>query len=194
MLQFEPSTHTYTEGGIILPHVTELLALQGLYKGADYFTEEGRIFGHYVHQACEFADRDELDWSTLDDALVGCVRSYLLFCSATGFTPVLIEKPVAAFGVGTKPDRYGYFYNDPANDAVVELKAGWSPHPADQVQTALQAMILQANGYPCKTRGALYLKRDGRLPSWKPHNDRSDFAVAHSIITLHNYKRQKGLI
>lgn len=192
MLQFDQVTHTYTEGGIILPHVTGLLAEQDLYKGADFFTEEGRLFGQYAHMACELADRDELDWSTLDDALAGCVRSYMLFKQATGFTPVLIEQPLSGYGVGTTPDRYGQFPD--GSFADVELKAGWSPHPADQIQTALQVLILQANGYPCHHRGALYLKRDGRLPSWKPHTKRSDFDVARSIITLFNFKRSKGLI
>lgn len=191
MLQYNDTDHSYIEGGIRLPHVTELLAINGLYRGSDFFTEEGRLFGSYVHSACEYADRDELDWSTLDPALAGCVNSYLLFKEATGFLPLLIEKPVCAYGVGTKPDRYGKFRD--GTDAVVELKAGWSPHPADAIQTCLQSIILKQNGFPCHHRGALYLNRDGRMPSWKPHTDRNDYVIAFAIISIFNFKKQKGL-
>lgn len=192
-LSFDEATHEYRRDGLVLPHVTGILSAEGLYKGSDWWTPEGRTFGGYVHQAVEYFNRGTLDWDTLDDALIGCVRSYEAFCQATHFEPILIEQTLFCdLGYAGKPDVSGLFQEKNQN-AVIDAKTG-TPQPADQIQTAFYQMLLEHNGHRVHVRGSLYLERNGKLPKWKAHTERSDFVIAMSILNSYNFKRRNGLL
>jgi len=62
------------------PHVTAILARAGLMgNGTSFFRDFDLERGSAVHQACEYLDHNDLDWSTVDPIILGRVRSYQIF-------------------------------------------------------------------------------------------------------------------
>ena len=92
MLQFDAATHTYTLKGRKLPSVTEVIApLQDFSAVPPAVLEAACTFGRHVHQACDLYNRDELDWPSLDAALVPYVRGWASFLDESGAVVVASE-------------------------------------------------------------------------------------------------------
>jgi hypothetical protein len=92
MLQFDAATHTYTLAGRKLPSVTEVLApLQDFSMVPPAVLQAACEFGRNVHIACDLYNRDALDWSSLDAALVPYVRGWAQFLEESGAVVIASE-------------------------------------------------------------------------------------------------------
>src|SRR6185369_17788774 len=93
MLRFNAETHEYFLGDRLVPSVTQVLKTAGFINDQSY-SEEGSNRGAAVHKACEYLDRDELDWDSLHSTIRPYVKAYRRFKDQTGFLPELIEHQV----------------------------------------------------------------------------------------------------
>jgi len=70
MLQYDDSTHTYSEFGILIPSVTQVLS-----SYSPWYTQDSKDRGHEVHKACEAYARDHSYFPTEP-----YVDSFALWC------------------------------------------------------------------------------------------------------------------
>src|SRR3990167_10139218 len=87
---FDQDAHKYYLDGVEIPGVTTVLKTAGLSSVYDGFTDAA-LRGLHVHQACEWLDLNDLDWSTVYPQWVGYVKAYERFKQETSFVPELIE-------------------------------------------------------------------------------------------------------
>jgi hypothetical protein len=97
-LEFEPAAHVYRLDGHIVPSVTQVLDEQLTdWSGVPVdVLEAARMFGTHVHTACHLLVRDELEWSSLDPALVPYVEAARRFLDESGMTVLNAELPLAS--------------------------------------------------------------------------------------------------
>ncbi len=94
-LLFDADTHEYSVDGVVIPSVTQVLEAVGV---SDYsmITKADRDYyftrGTYVHKAMELLLKDQLDWDTVDESIIGYVRAGEKFVHDTGFTADYIEE------------------------------------------------------------------------------------------------------
>lgn len=98
MLAFDPQSHTYTLHGAKVPSVTQVIDEQlNDWSGVPLEAlETARIFGGHVHEACHLLVRGELDWSSLDPALVPYIEAAQRFLEESGLTVLNAELPLAS--------------------------------------------------------------------------------------------------
>lgn len=181
-------------------HVTEVLALNGLYKGSDFFTDEAREYGAAVHLACEYYDKgifDQYDW---DPIVMPAVDAWRLFRAETGFRPVFIEKELESvlYRYKGKPDVAGFIGDD---FWIIDRKTG-----ADQVcsgyQTAGYHMLLAESKEFVELapkrilRGCLELTKDARY-KLHPHTGpahRNDLQEFVCLLVAVQIRQKMGVL
>lgn len=107
-LDFEKSAHVYRLDGRVVPSVTEILKpLENFSMVPPAVLEAARIFGGHVHEACHLDDVEQLEWDTLDTALVPYVLAWRKFLKDTGAIVIASEQPIAhaTLGYAGTPDR-----------------------------------------------------------------------------------------
>lgn len=121
-LQFDAETHRYSLAGCPLASVTQILKARGLIDDR-WFTEEARERGSFVHQAIEYLNYGDLDWSSIPDEYRGYVDAWALFLADAGFEPCGAELALgsAVNGYAGTLDAYGLLNGKPA---LVEAKTG----------------------------------------------------------------------
>lgn len=81
-LSFEPESHTYRLSGQVVPSVTQALGLLEDFEGIPWaILEAARKFGQHVHEAAALLVRSQLDWKSLDHALVPymeCAKRFIV--------------------------------------------------------------------------------------------------------------------
>lgn len=180
---FDQDAHRYYLDGVEIPHVTGILHAAGLTRSYDGF-HEAQWRGLHVHQACEWLDLNDLDWSTVYPQWVGYVRSYERRKAQDGLVPRLIEwqgyHPALRFA-GTIDREY-----EPRNGIIpqLDLKTGaeedWHPW-----QTAGYYLL---RGVKEARRGCLYLQEDGQPARLRWHDDPADLRVFLAALTIANAK------
>lgn len=134
-LSFYPVDHGYTLDGVPLISVTQVLKNRGLID-TSHFTEESRLRGTAVHEAIHFLNEGDLDWSTVDERLVGYLKAYQKFLRETDFQPIGSELCMgSSAGYGGTLDAFGPFGPRGDRMAIVDYKTG-SHQPAYHVQLA----------------------------------------------------------
>lgn len=128
---------------------TQALDLCGI--GSDYSMVPGVVLaraaqrGRAVHKALPLLLAGNLDWSTVDDAIVGYVEQLALALDELHFEPWNIEEPVASHRLrcaGT-PDGWGLALDKPT---IIDLKTAPRNEERAQaasIQTALYADAVQ---------------------------------------------------
>lgn len=107
-LDFEAATHTYRFGGKVLPSVSEILKPIVDFSMVDPdVLEAAREFGQHVHLATHLFDTEQLEWSTLDPALVPYVEAWKQFIEDSGAVVIASEQPIVhqELGYAGMPDR-----------------------------------------------------------------------------------------
>lgn len=187
-LIFDPEKHQYFLNGLLLPSVTQILADMG-FINRDFFTEQGKTRGSFVHLATELDDKDELDEESLDDALLPYLTAWRLFKRESGLQIESIEKPVASgvYQFAGTLDRIGMLNGH--NESILDIKSG-----------AVSSWVgLQLAGYEIAEnkkykRYAVQLMDTGK---YKLHqfNDRSDRQIFLSAVAcwhwINNQKKGK---
>jgi len=138
---FQEEGHIYTVDGKGVPSVTTIIKECGLIN-MTWFTDGAATRGKYVHRATELLDRDDLDETSLDPALIPYVEAYKRFKQDTGFCINDIEKIVynATYGYIGTLDRTGIFPNDKIR-SLIDIKTG-QPAKWHGVQLAAYALCL----------------------------------------------------
>jgi hypothetical protein len=96
-IDFEPVGHKYRLNGQPVPSVTRVLddQLEDWSVVPKHLLEAARMFGSHVHDACHLWNAGELDWSTLDPALVRYVEQWAEFVETNRITIIASELAVA---------------------------------------------------------------------------------------------------
>ena len=126
--EFDPSTHTFTQGGLKVPSVTQVLARAGLcdYSFVDAETREYSMKrGTSVHWMTQLEDQGALNYRSVPKSLRGYRKAYKLWKERSGFKPVFIEMQfVSRFGYAGIIDRFGTLPPAHYQGTIVDLKTG----------------------------------------------------------------------
>lgn len=143
-LIFDEESHTYTDAdtGECLPSVTQLLERAG-WRCSAFYTPEGAERGRLVHRLTARYDLKILSEEQVR-AQTGYLRPWLL-AHIAAMRQVMpewqaVEVPTASarYRIAGTPDRVGLAWGAMA---VWEVKTGAKDKKADDVQTALQALL-----------------------------------------------------
>lgn len=162
MIQFDPETHTYTDGDKPIPSVTAIVGLLSADTMAkidkstlDYAAARGTA----VHEATESIDMGAE--AEVDAETDGYVKAYLDFLADYRPSWHGIEEIVynADQGYAGTVDRHGYFGTTPV---VLDIKTNSSPGKLDYTKVCLQTYLYSlCLDYDNPRLFALYLKKDG---------------------------------
>lgn len=188
MKSFNADQHIYRSSGIRLPGATDVIKSQGVID-TGYMTEEARWRGQCVHRGIELFVKKELDWDTVDDSIVGHLRSFEKLLAVTGFIVEGAEEALFDDAFACMPDVWGILNGC---RVVIELKTGAVPKWA-AIQTALQARALRASGRfdPVKRFG-LRLMPDGTLAKLVPFENPADERRAMGMVDSFHWKIENG--
>lgn len=181
--------------------VTQVLTIEGCYKGADFFNEEGLIIGSYLHKTIEYYNKGTLNEEELDPVLQRGLSSWKAWCEITGFQPLVSEQPFyhPILRYCGKVDVFGYDKED--RFVLPDIKHG-NEQPCDALQLAGYELMLLQSEYAQLIaekggvkRCSLYLDLEhGRLPKQNIHNKRTDISVFTGMLSSVYWKRSEGLI
>lgn len=183
--RFDAVAHEYVDltTGAVVPHITGMLLEAGIVDDR-WFTEESRDRGSIVHQLTA-----DYDLGALEEP-ESCVSQHLGFLHAhvaamklLHLEVLAVEEPIVRADptFGGRPDRV---IRRRGMLGTLEIKSTAGKDKSHQVQTALQAILLEAAyGLPAEQwlRLALYLKPSGRFQAVE-HEDLADFAEARRVI------------
>lgn len=187
MNEYIDSTHQYFMDGKEVPSVTAILKAAGLYD-EDYFTEESRARGSYVHKACLYHLQDDLV-EDMPAEYRGYVEAFKLFMAESECKPILEQCEVPLFShifrYGGTPDMPCMFKG---RKSLVDIKTG-AEAPTTGVQLAGYVQLMDT----LSDRYALYLKADGKY-KLKPYVDRKDIQIFNAALTLYHWRKKEGLL
>jgi hypothetical protein len=199
LLEFEPSTHTYTVDRVIVPSVTRLLDDAGLtpdYSFVPYrVREHARQRGLHVDLACDLYDEDDLDWRSVHPEALGFVESWAKFRAETGYEPI-VGQPMLyhpEFQYAGTADSIGRWNG---RWVLVERKATAKMSPLYSLQTAGYAQCLwvappgggrlERVPWPVPARVGVHLRRDGF--SVVPYDDATDLSAFLGVVALARWR------
>ena len=191
-VDFDPETHTYRRNGLVIPHVTQILAASGKCDWS-CVDEEIRLHsikrGQTVHWLTQLEDEGALNYRTVPAGLRGFRKGWRQWKKHSGFNVLWIEKRfISHYGFAGTIDRAGSF---PAStmfgsgtSGVVDLKTGEGDgYIADWVRFQLVSYTLGVDPRPAIARTirriAVRLQRDGkyRVKEFPMETWDTDFAV-----------------
>lgn len=123
LVEFDAENHIYYVNGDAWWNVTSVLKAAGAVN-TDFYTEYGRWRGSASHKGCQLYDQDQLDRRTLDPAIKPRIQAWHLFRTRTNFVCRAIEEPVFddTYKYAGTPDREGFFFNEPDDAVILEIK------------------------------------------------------------------------
>ena len=191
VLAFDEPSHTYKLDGVHVPGVTTVL---GPYTGLEFVDADvlraAAEFGNHVHEACHLLNLEELDWLTLDDALVPYVRAWEDFLEDSGAVVIKSEHQVFS-------ERFRFagtldvLVDWKRRTRLIDLKSTASVPRTVGPQTAAYAQAHQEmTGSHISDRYCLHLKPDGKYKAHKLDNP-SDWTVFQSCLNVYNWYHSK---
>lgn len=177
-LLFDPETHRYSIGGRNLPSVTTVLKGTGIIDtSGPWFTPYHRDKGKAIHAACEYLDGNSLDWSTVDERIIGYVRAWQSFLLESGSQILNVERQLYSpdYGFAGTVDRV---LNWRGARTVVDIKTGGA-EKWHRLQTAAYQIL---DGY-ATARACVHVREDGKFrvelhPMKDAATDRARFLAA----------------
>jgi hypothetical protein len=148
VVDFEPVSHTYRVDGKVVPSVTQVLSLLEDWSRVDpEVLEAARVFGNHVHDACHLWNIGELDWATLDPALVRPVEQWAEFIDSNNITIIASELIVAhkLYGYAGRKDTLVEWDR---RRCLIDIKSGAVPRTVGP-QTAAYAEAYEYERKPC---------------------------------------------
>lgn len=185
--------HRYWLATRRIPGATECLRLTGIIN-TDWYTEESRVRGNFVHKCCKLLAADNLDESSVLPQYKGFIDGYKLFIKESLFRPdpLRCEIPMMhpAYHYGVTPDQPGTM-NGP--DVMLEIKtlSDGSVPSWTGLQLAAQAMAMWPDDFYTKPRLALALYPDGSY-KLKRFEDDLDFEYFLAALSATIWKQQNG--
>lgn len=176
MIQFDEAEHSYTVNGVRYPSVTTILKDMGLID-TSWFTPEACQRGTYAHQIIEWDQSGELDYDTIDNALIGYLDAWKKFVKDTDYRCISTERRMVSelYRFAGTADQVGLLNSQ---RAIIDIKSG-AVSPCTSLQLAGYEILYDA---PCK-RFALQIMPDGKykLTEYKDRGDRSVFLSAVAL-------------
>jgi hypothetical protein len=182
--------HAYRRGGIVRPGVTSVLTSQGFIEG-DFYTEESRQRGTFIHEATVFVDRNTLDEESVPEKWAAYLESYRLWLTRRRPHALLREARLhhPVFDYCGTVDFFGFLADD-AWPWTIDFKTG-PPQRWHRVQTAAYeaAIFVDADARAMlRRRGSLYLHGDGREATLVQHAGSRDFGFFQAALTCYRFK------
>jgi hypothetical protein len=190
-LEFDAAAHRYSIGTRELLSVTQVLTNAGLID-SQWFSEESRLRGTYVHQAILMHVEGDLAEDSLDPALQPYYQAFRAFIDESGFQIDACEERLfdEALGVAGTLDIRGRFprpaLRHPGVD-IIDIKTGSLPSWVGY-QTAGYARMLPRELGAVRWRWALHLQGDGTYRLIQL-DKRTDEAVFLAAVTVAQAKR-----
>ena len=212
MFNFDPTTHTYTNDGVPVVSVTQLLEIEGLSDWSSIPAQQleyAKALGNAVHRGSELYELGKLDESTVDEIVRKRLDQWLRFlefAKSKGWVngEKLVEpRLLSHLGFAGAPDRV---YYNAGFVFIPDIKTGVKTSAAP-IQTAAYEILARdyfagkwPNGFlsgearPVKkvVRMAVYLKDDSF--EIVEHKDGCDAAIFRSALNLYNFKKKEGLL
>lgn len=194
MLQLDQATHTYTFDGLVLPSVTQLTsALVDYGRISQGVLDAAADRGRAVHLACHLYDMNDLDESSVDEAVRPYLDAWIRFRAETGFvlahngSELQLHHPKLLYA-GTL-DKFGTLAS---MNTLIDLKATVAILPAVKVQTAAYAELLNQSFGPgyVQDRRSLQLRPDGTYRLSPAYRDPNDFRTFLALLTVHNWRQR----
>lgn len=169
----------YRIGGRRVPSVTEILRYGGWvdFSGVDPgVLARAAERGHFVHEASELLDEDDLDWDTVPREWAGYVRAYAEFRAHSDLEILASEEVITneAYRYCGQLDRRGRMRGRPC---ILDIKTSYQPSDTWGIQIAGYAAAFDLP----HDRYALWLRRDGTyrlIPYCQPDDTRLFLASA----------------
>lgn len=192
-IRLNEETHVYTvNGGTVVPNVTRILDALGYYEGIPpHVLEHKAEIGKAVHTAAEYLDAGELDWSSVDDEIIGYVSAWQAFKDDAKFKVKKSEQIVyhPKFRYAGKLDRFGLLHGK--YPAYLDIKCVAQLLPLTALQTAAYAEADIKDRRKKYKRAAVQLKPDGTY-RWKEYTSPTDFNVFLSALNLFNWRNNNA--
>lgn len=181
----------YRIDGKRVPSVTEILKYGGWvdFEGVDpTILKRAADRGHFVHEASELIDEDDLDWDTVPEAWLGYCRAYAEFRDSRMFEIEATEEVIKneQYRYCGQLDRRGLLRG---RRAIIDIKTSYQPADSWGIQIAGYAAAFSQP----HERYALWLRRDGTyrlLPYTDPLDTRLFLATAQVV----NARIDRGLV
>jgi hypothetical protein len=180
---FKEEDHSYWNGGVKYPSVTQIISDMGLYGDTSYFTDYSRDRGLFVHKIIQWHLSGELDESSIDSVLQPYFDAWLRFEKEAAYVSEVCEKVMASdmlHFAGTA-DHIGHLNG---HYCIADVKTG-APSPAHAIQTAAYAILLK---HPGVKRFSLYLTDKGNYKLIE-NKDRQDEQIFKSALALYFWKQ-----
>jgi hypothetical protein len=173
--------HRYWLGDRELLGTTRLLKQVGLVD-SEWFTDEGRLRGQYVHEAIQLDL--EHDLGSVDPGILGYVDAARAFLRDAGAEVVAVERLLAdpMLGIGGRPDLIGRCFG---HVTIVDWKCG-TPARWHRYQSATYKHLVLVNKVvpdPLIDAYAVYLDDKGHY-TVGPTVTREDWKIAQAAIIV----------
>lgn len=187
MIEFDPVEHAYTVEGRRVPSVTQILSVLDNWEWVPREAMElAAQFGTHVHEAAALLVRDQLDWDSLDDALVLPMRGLQKFLDESGAVVVQSEQRVYHPGL-----RYAGTLDVTLHwrggMALADFKTGSAPPRSVGPQTWAYAEALAAMGGP-KIKRRYCIRLLGGDYKVDKLDDPRDGAIFTSCLNIYRFK------
>lgn len=194
-LTFDEPTHIYRYQGVVVPNVTRILddLLCDFSMVSSAVLESARELGSAVHYGTYLDDAGVLDEATVDPVVAPYLEAWRKF--RRELNPRLLVRevkgfhPVHRFATTIDSVMEVKLPNWSAESAAIgEIKTGalW---PSYGPQTAAHAEVVQhTTGFKVPRRIAVQLKNDGNYKIHEFTDQRGDWAVFLSCLTIKNYR------
>lgn len=190
-VSFDPDRHEYRLNGAVVPSVTQILEpIRRELGGTAGVLEYKRSIGKALDLAIELHEKNDLDFATLDPAVVPFFEAWLAFKRDSGFRVLLNQFVVYSTKLrfaGTL-DLLGTRGGGSAPDELLDTKCVWTIDPVTAIQTAGYSLgAFECAGIRVKKRGGVQLLRDGTYKFWSYTNP-ADESVFKACLLLNSWK------
>lgn len=192
LLSFNEGWHQYKNlEGEVVPSVTQILDVAGVYKNKRFFTEEGRDRGSKVHKIAEavFTDQE----IEIPKAFQGYFEALMDFKSASPiqikFTEKKLYHPLDGF-CGTV-DLIGELKAS-GEKALIDIKSG-QPDQSTGLQLGGYSILLDRERAEFVKRYALHINKNGKY-RLEPYLEDEWVRHFYSAWDLYQWKKKNGVI
>lgn len=192
-LTFDEDQHEYRLGDRRLPSVTQVIraSVKG-WQAGDFYLQRGSA----VHKAVALAIEDRLDWSTVDERIVGRTRAILKFLEDTQLVPVVVEHRLASqrYQFAGCLDYVGCAPIIETDYMILDWKGSLTPESF--LQLGGYQILWSENRKEPITRAALIQCRDDATYkcAWLTRRELKDAANTFlSFLTVHGWREKHGL-
>ena len=189
-LEFNSDAHEYHLDGRRLVSVTQIIrTVLPAFQANEYYLQRGRA----LHHATALLDDGKLDWSTVDEAILGRTRAWQKFRRDYPASTVAIEQKLVSkrYRFAGTADRVLF-----ADECFIIADAKSTVAPQCIPQMGLYSLLWTENGgKPCRKAVAVELQDDEQYRCmWLSHAElRAAEQTGLAVLTVHNFALKHGI-